>query len=68
MNKTFSCRINYIILEIKEVEYLRRVSVFLCFIKYLPVGAFPGWVHYAGLAEPSWQRCVWLLGGYDPLQ
>lgn len=26
MNKTFSCTINYIILEIKEVEYLRRVS------------------------------------------
>lgn len=34
----------------------------------LPVVAVLGWVHCAGLAGPSWQRCVWLLGECVPLQ
>lgn len=53
------------------MEYLSRSgteSKVLSIIRCLPVGAFPGWVHCAGLAEPSWQRSVWLLGGYVLLQ
>lgn len=54
--------------QLKHFSYLRTESRILTIIMCLPVGAFQGWVHCVGLAEPSWQHCVWLLGGYVLLQ